>query len=270
VLLSLRNRLTVALCPTHVALTVSGRGWRPEFSKPVVLSAESSDGATGWQAPLAALVQWLEQNKLAQTDVEVILSDSFVRYALVPWSDDVQKPSELAAFSRIYFEALFGAKSADWEIQIDVGDYGMRGIGCALDKGLIEALHGLAKKYAFRLTLLQPYFMHVFNRWRGHINRNALLAVVDSRLCMMATFMDGCWHSVRAVRVGENVGAELPRLIERELLLQGMDVQSKVYLHMLTPIDTAVIKRDMRASLLISNSEIEQEAGLTMLLCGDK
>jgi hypothetical protein len=227
---------------------------------------------SGWQLPLATLAAWLDQRKRTLADVEVIVSDSLVRYALIPWSDDVQKGAELDAFSRIHFESLFGSSVADWKIQIDAGDYGKQRIACAMDNGMIEALHALFAKHGLRFVLLQPYFMHVFNRWRQRFLGNALCVMLDSGWVMFASFKEGNWHNIRTIRVGDDVSSSLPDLIEREMLLQGLDAKAAVYLHNLLPIDVAALKRRREVTVLeahkpTSHSAIKLAAGQSMLHC---
>jgi hypothetical protein len=275
VLLSFRKRLTIALCPSHIAVAESARGWRAQSTRPTAFTGEFAEGASGWQVPLATLALWLEKNKPSATDVEIILSDSVARYALVPWSDDVQKASEIEMFSRIHFESLFGANAAQWDIQVDFAEYGKPGIGCAVDRALITALQELLAKFGLRPALLQPYFMHVFNRWRDRINSNALFAVVDTGVCVIATMKDAAWNSIRTVRANDHMASELTTLIGRELLLQGLDAQSTVYLHQLNQLNPgdmsalkrshAVVQLDVPESSL--NATAKQAAGQTMLLC---
>jgi hypothetical protein len=270
VLLSLRNRLTVALCPTHIAVSESGRGWRPQSTKPVAFAVEPvGDGEPDWQPAVTALGQWLAQRKRGAADIDVVVSDSFARYGLMSWSDDVQKASEVAALSHIQFEALFGAQAAEWEIRIDRSKYQQPGVCCALDKTLMAQLQGLFATHKLRLTSLQPYFIRACNRWRARLGRDVLFAVIESSQCVLTTFKNGAWHSVRTVRLGPDPAAELPVLIEREILLQGVSEQAPVYLHTLEPLAALRLRQERRVNLLeVSAFAKGQSAGVAMILGG--
>jgi hypothetical protein len=233
----LRRRLTVALCPTQIAIVEAGRGQRAEATESVVLACEPEENSPAWQAPIKTLHDWLAQNKRAKMDVEVILSDRFVRYATIPWSDQVQTRGEMAALARIQFETLFGEPVMDWEIQADCDAYGKVGVGCAMDKACLAALQELMAVSTLRLTSLQPYFMRAFNRWRHRVNApEALFAVVEPDHCVFACLKADGWHSVRSFRLSGQ--AELPLLIEREIVLQGLEEQVAVYLHTAEPLDS--------------------------------
>jgi len=265
----LRSQLTIALSPTHIAVVESRRGWRAQPHQPEIFACEPMARASDWQAPLAALRHWLEQRKRMAAQVNIIVSDHFVHYALLPWSDDVHKRAEVVALSRIHFETLFGLPASHWEIQADVGDYGQARIGCALEKDLLDALRNLLAEHGLRLASLQPYFMRAFNRWRSHFDGDALFAVVESGQCVLASCKEGAWHSIRSIRLAAHAETELQVTIEREMLLQGLGEQAKIFLHALDPVDAARLRRQPNLTLLeTSASGAGQTTAVGMTLCG--
>ena len=130
-----RNRVAVHLAPAGMHVIVTERGWRPRPGGAVAVPVAAGAGVA-WQDSLAALRAWLEQAAPAPAELRITLADSLVRYALIPWSDKVQKPVERAALARIRFDALYGKPCADWLIQSDVSDYRQAGIACALDPAM--------------------------------------------------------------------------------------------------------------------------------------
>ncbi len=268
-LLSFRNRLTVVLCPTQIAVSVTGRGWRPKTSNPSTLSFDSAADVAVWRTPLTVLDDWLSQRKQAGADIELIVSDAFARYVLVPWSDDVQKPAEIAALARIHFETQFGAAAADWEIRVDRSGYGRPAICCALDKSFLAELDTLLKAHKLRLTSLQPYFMRACNRWRNRFGGNVLFAVSGMGQCVLSSMRNGAWHSIRTVRLGENDRVNTAISIEREILLQGLDAQSTILLHALEPVSASLFKPDLKVTMLETSAlSAAQPPALAMLMQG--
>ncbi|MGZ3236831.1 MAG: hypothetical protein ACXWIN_00260 [Burkholderiaceae bacterium] len=265
-LLSLRKRLTIALYPDHVALLQTPRGWRPQSSRPILIECTPNTDGPVWQAPLTALRQALEQLKLESADVEVIVSDHFIRYALIPWSEAVQKSAELAILAQIHFEDLFGAAAQEWHIQTDCRTYDQTGMGCALDRTLFTSLQGLFAERKLHLMSLQPYFMCVMNRWRQRLGPNALVAIAESGQCIFVSLKDGAWHSARTLKVMDSITAALPVLVNREILLQGLDPKIPLYLHTLEPVDNAHLRQTLNMILLeMSPATAQQAPGLTML-----
>lgn len=254
-LLSLRKRFTIVLSPTCIEVSeISRHGLRRQRSKPAVFPAALQTSEQAWQGALAALRHWLEKSEYASVDIDLIVSDSFARYALIPWFGEVKHQAEISLLSRIQFEELFGKAVADWEIQVDMLDYAKAGIGCALDKVLVKALEDLCFSHKVRLMSLQPYFMGAFNRARGYIGESALFAVVEFGQCVLVSIMNGAWHSIRSIRLGQSLEKELLVSIEREILLQGLDDKTAVFLHTLETLDSTLLQQGPRVITLLDTS----------------
>jgi hypothetical protein len=243
-----RNRVTVHLAPAAITVVTAHRGWRPHTPAAVTIPVAVSTGLA-WQDSLAALHTWLEQASIAPAELRVTLADSFVRYALVPWSDEVQHPRERAALARIRFDALYGKPDVDWLIRSDLRDYRQAGIACALDPSLEAAVRALAATHRLRLASLQPLFMDVFNRFRHVIAGDTLLVVAEAGHCVLASRKDGGWHSIRAARL-EPGRVGLAQLAPRELLLQGLDGQVPVLLHADGSLDVARLQQVVNLRVL--------------------
>jgi hypothetical protein len=269
VLPSLRKRVTAALCPTHIAVSISSRGWRPVSTKPACYAAERVEGVANWEAPLAALRQWLEQTQQEDVDVDILLADDFVRYALIPWSDQVQKPAERAALAQITFESLFGAAALDWEIRVDAGDFDQASIACALDRVFLTELQSVLMARKLRLRSLQPNFMRLCAHWRPPVEGDALLALVGGDQCLLATVRNAGWNSIRAVKLTDDPRQAAPAVIEREILLQGLSEQTEVCVHAPDSLASSSFQAAIRVTTLpLSAGSEGQPAAAAMLMAG--
>jgi hypothetical protein len=182
-----------------------------------------------WSGALSALHTWLEQDRDTLKNLDIVLSDRFHRFAMIPWSDSLQGRAELEALSRAHFEAMFGEVADDWEIATEFGSYGRPGVGCAIDKELLGRLRETVGAAGARITSLQPHFVRAFNQVHREIGvAPALLLVVAEGNCVLAGFRDGSWHSVRSMRLTSDEEPKLAMLIHRERLLQGLDEDAQV------------------------------------------
>jgi hypothetical protein len=255
VLLSLRKRYTITLRPAQISVAETAPGWRAERGATFTHNVEQAEEKTEWQASIAALRHWLEQGNCVAGNVDVILSDHFARYALVPWSGNIQNPAELATFARIQFESLYGAPTENWDILVDMSEYGAVGIGCALSRELVPALSQLFSQYRLRLASVRPYFVHVFNRSRMAITGDAIVAVAEPGQCTLGCCKDGAWHSIRTIRIDSNVESELDILIGREMLLQGLNSNTAVHLHSLEELDSTQFLRIQNLTMLDAEAQ---------------
>jgi hypothetical protein len=149
-----------------------------------------------------------------------VLSNHFVRYALVPWSDQISDRDEEQAFIRLSFSRTFGAEAQHWALRMSPNGYGDTQLASAIDQELLDGLERIVVAHGMRLTSLQPNFMTVFNRWRKRIPERAAWFVVaePGRLCV-SQLEQGCWRSVRAAKTGDDWQQALLKLLEREFMV---------------------------------------------------
>ena len=159
-------------------------------------------GAEPWQGALAALKS-IEFGKAAVT---VVLSNHFVRYALVPWSDSLSTEQEEEAYVRHHFAKIHGERAKGWALRWSDG------LCSAIDKALLEELKGLFEKNKkAKLASVQPALMAAFNRARGAIpSAGAWLVMAEADRACVALHAQGRWRSV------QNARGEAAALLERE------------------------------------------------------
>jgi hypothetical protein len=64
--------------------------------------------AEPWRASLDTLAVVVRDPQTALGRVEIVLSDHFVRYALIAWSESLVANSERLAFARLAFRDVYG------------------------------------------------------------------------------------------------------------------------------------------------------------------
>lgn len=218
--------------PAQIAIVRFAPGVRPKAAERIDIATAPQGGEPEWQPSLAALRNWLEQAKPKRAEIEFVLSDRLLHYALVPWTDRVRKPAEETIFSRIYFENLFGKQAAGWHLKLASDGYGKARVGVAAEGALVDELKTLCTAHRLKLLRVTPYLMAVFNHWRKQLDgKNSVLAIAEAGSYLLGTFKNGEWHSLRRVAAGGLIGEDLPRAIEREVLLHGLEGKPKLYFH---------------------------------------
>ena len=156
-----------------------------------------------WRGALEALKRKVSTLK-NRTDVSVVLSNHFVRYALVPPSDGATADEELA-LARFHFARIHGERAKSWEVRLS-GE-----IACAIDAALLSGLKEISSKNA-RIVSVQPYLMHAYNQWRPRIPREGawLVLAEPERVCLARLSVHG-WASVHNGRE-----TDWEQLLERE------------------------------------------------------
>jgi len=199
----LRDRLLIGLAPAQLSLERRRGFFGARTVEKATLACDPAFGSEPWQGAVAQLGGVKAAQDCSAT---VVLSNHFVRYALVPWSDALSGPAEEEAYVRHHFARVHGERARSWALRWSESGAGAR-LASAIDKALLDAL----KKRLPRLASVQPYLMSAINRWRKSIPRGgAWLALVEPDRACIALHAGGRWRSVQNAK-----GAWLP-LLERE------------------------------------------------------
>ncbi|HEU4353796.1 MAG TPA: hypothetical protein VFR66_18160 [Burkholderiales bacterium] len=142
-----------------------------------------------------------------RVDVTVVLSNHFVRYAVLPEHDGATTPEEELALARFHFTKIHGDRVKGWEVRV------FQRLACAIDAALLEGIKkAFPGKGKAKLISVQPRLMAAYNAARGRIPREGawLLLGEPGRTCLARVATRG-WASVHN---GRETDAE--ELLERE------------------------------------------------------
>jgi len=228
------GRILIALEPDSLALVRTRGRWRRRATETRAVRCDPGFGAEPWQGAVAALARVAGELQGAGAAVTVVLSNHFVRYDLIPWSEGLGNAEEEAAFVRYRFAKVHGERSKAWDLRLSPGPAGSVRVASAVDLALVQALREcFPASGRARLASIQPYLMAAFNRWRPLVagGRGWLLLVEPSRLCL-ARVEDGRWLAVRNTRGDFEDPAAWADLIDRERHRVGGDATPEAaYVH---------------------------------------
>ena len=231
--LLLRDEVSISLSPGRVKAVHFSGGFRPSVKAKKMISCDPPAlKEILWKNTLDGLEAVLHALEGDKMNAKVILSNHFVRYALVPWSDQISNAGEERAFVRHSFAQIYGDDVRHWELRVSPGGYGEAQVASAIDHGLLEGIERIVTSRGFRLVSTQPYFMSVFNRWRKHLQEDHAWFVVaePGRLCV-SQLQQGVWRSLRTIKVNDDWLEALRILLERELLVSESGAEcNTVYL----------------------------------------
>lgn len=230
----LRDELRVLLGPDQVVLVrirreLTSRGLRPRvLAKTVADCATVASGEAPWDAAIKTLEAELPSLADHRTFATVILSNHFVRYAMVPWSETLSDEAEEMAFARHCFRQVYGAAAESWELRLSPDQAGVRQLASAVDGRLLAVLRALFEQAGVTLKSVQPYLMAVYNNCRANLQeRNAWLVLFEPGCLCIALLQQGRWASVRTMRIGSDWHETLSPILEREACLVESDTASE-------------------------------------------
>src|SRR5688572_27267169 len=130
--------MRIGLSPDRLVVASRERGLRAAALRREVIAVEPPRSAANWQAAVDALPSALAGSKGA--GVTVVLSNHFVRYALLPWLPSLKSEDEWLALARHRLELVHGHAGEDWVVRCaETAPRGAR-VACAVDRGLLEAV----------------------------------------------------------------------------------------------------------------------------------
>lgn len=224
--LSRGERCIAVLGATSLALFRRRRG-EPE------LLGEAEYGQTegpAWSNAAQALERLLSEQARGRGSLSLVLSSRFVRFALIPWSEQIASPEELKAYARFRFQEIYGALADDWLLRLSPAPAGQPRLAAAIERGLLERLQLALQGAGMRLCSVQPYLMAAFNRFAGQLPADDFLFVLaEPGRSSLLLARAGEWTCVRSVS-GSGDDAALLALVERESELQGLEGAAR-YLH---------------------------------------
>ena len=225
------DRILIALAPDSLALLRVSSG---RVSEKRTIACDPAAGSQPWQGAVAALEQVAGETRHANAKVTVVLSNHFVRFILVPWSEGLKNAEEETAFVRYCFAKVHGERSKEWDLRLSPTPTGSARIASAIDSSLVQAVRAAFPAAArAKLVSVQPYLMSAFNRWRKDIKgERAWFLLVEPQRACVARLEGGRWSAVRNTRGNFDEPGQWAGLLDRERHRVGGDEASEgVYVH---------------------------------------
>jgi hypothetical protein len=237
----LSESIRIGLLPDRVIFARYGRGLRPRLLEKGTFPVDAGIAEEPWRAPVAALPKLLQAHAPRAAEATVVLSNHFVRYALLGANDRLSNREEWLEYASHHFEKIYGARARDWDIQISESGAAHPRVASAIDKALLAAAAVAFKDNRVRFRSIQPYLMIAFNRALPSMGQSPFWFVTQEpgRL-LLGLIRDGLWRSVRARQTSARWCEELPRMLEREgALLASAEPCGDVLVSALEPVELA-------------------------------
>jgi hypothetical protein len=224
-----RDEIGIFLAPHKLALTRLARGLRPKSVGEASWSNEIGDDSH-WGAALAALDQHLSRPEWQSAAVRVVISDNWVRYAIVPWSTELTGEAERIAHARHVLTGIYGEVVSHWQVTLSDGRPGLPQVACAVPTQLLEELHLLLARHNLPLKSMQPQLVSAYNHWRGQLpDGGAWFVSIEQGTLAAARLVAGGWDRVHCVRIGADWTVELKRLQTFGRLAGNSAQEGRVY-----------------------------------------
>ena len=223
-LLHWRDELRVLLTPGRVYARIRGRG-RGQTVLDEAIEVPNND-VFHWHEAVQALSCLLQDKRCRDTQVDIVLSNHFVRYCVVPVSDLLVTRDDQLRFAKHHFARVHGALADSWSVRVS-GSPGRTVVASAIDGELIETLCTQLLSRGTRPRSLQPLLMASFNEVRAQLPGGELRLLIIEPEMAVSALLNGDWQRIRSQRTGGATDDELDRLIARERALDDRVIEQE-------------------------------------------
>ena len=221
---SWRERIIVGLAPSGVQFARYSRGLRPRLEEYGGVGCAESGGEP-WRAGLEALARELPQRGAAKRICQVVLSNHFLRYQMIPWRSELTTRRERAALAQAQYRAVFGDAAQQWSVRIADAAYGAPALACAVDQALVQEIERLFRQSGAGPVSIEPYPVAVINLWRRELTAASFwLVLLEPGHLWLGRAEHGNWVGVATRRLAGDAPAEILASLAQEAAVIGGEV----------------------------------------------
>jgi hypothetical protein len=227
------DKSCAVLCPDQVQVIRARRGWRRSAAFSFAETFVGAEDGPPWQAAVAAFQRFLATAETGTGALDVVLSNHFVRYLLVPWNAQIASAEEFRNCAAAMFEDIHGDVSSEWDVSVSAERAGVPRLAAAVDRSLLAAIRTAVAPTRLRLASVQPYLMAAYNRVaRAHTGRDFVFMLLEAGRACILVAQGGQWCYVSTAAAPEPAQA-LSLLLAREMQLADLQGESvpPVYVH---------------------------------------
>lgn len=215
------------LLPDTVTLYISPdkvQGLRTSGMRGQVIAAYEADAvvqaADGWLALTKACTALSKVLKPKQLDV--VLSDSMVRYACFPWRPELRSAQEDLAFARLGFEDVYGANaSSDWHLGFGLASPGLSRLMVATPKSLFELLSCNFSQTLPAVKSIKTGLTRTLSNHKKSLQNEGWLVNVEDDAVTFGSWNTTGWTWVNTVRASVASPEDLNSMLRQELTISG-------------------------------------------------
>jgi hypothetical protein len=207
----------VFLGPDAVHLARYRAGLRPRAPEQHRQALEMA-GAR-WQDVVEALRSALGALSVRRGDASVVVSNHYVRFALVPDANKLRNNAERLIAARHTLQSIYGEAAERWRVVLDGASGKGAAIAAGVDAELVDGVVAALTAVNLRVLGVQPLFAAALNASRRALGAGpAWFGVAEPGRLALAYVERGGWQSLRSHRLRANLSEELPILLEQDRL----------------------------------------------------
>jgi len=202
----------------------------------------------------------------------LVLSNYFVRYAVIPWNSELSTQNERLAYTQHCFAQAFGESVKGWDLRMSQSAYGQSTIASAIDRTLLNTIHSVFDELSIPLQAIYPHLMLTINHTFMEINNKKLsyntmsdfwiVSIQNQRLCIALHDQSG-WRLVKNLTAELDVMRQIKMLMHREIMNGNLQEDLPVFVYAPDANQSKTIKSLDTPFMHISSCHVDMQNNLT-------
>ena len=230
----LRDRTCIALSPDRAVVVRQAPRFLRWTTTRHAVECRPGSAQEPWRAALEALADLPPEVELSSGQVDIVLSNHFARYALVPWDDGIIGQREKLIQAKHCFSQIHGAVANAWSVRLSAGGFRSPSLAAAVDEGLVNGVVAFCNERKLKLHSLQPWSVPAINQVRRRLNSgtNVGLLLVERGRMFFGLFQGEHWAHVTLCRTDPGWTTRIADILKQEIYAAGLTVfPDKTFVH---------------------------------------
>ncbi len=232
-----RDEIRIFIGPQQIDLVrLTGLGARKIVDVRAVSFPAPKSDVTPWHTAFEALGSLLVEFHTCKANAVVVLSNHFIRYALVQHGSEMNSADEEKALIHHYFSNIYGPVADQWEYRLSDSGNDEFQVAAAVSPLLTTSLGALFEPTKMILRSVQPHLMAAFNSWRKDIGESAWFALVEPGILCLARFDRSQWRFLHMANSGDNWMEDLAvNILRAKVMTKDADLASEIPVYVFAP-----------------------------------
>lgn len=180
-----------------------------------------------WRPAVSALRSVLGGPRWQRTIPTIVLSNHFVRYAIIPWNAELANTAERDAYLRHCFTLAYGETARYWDLCLSPVSFGQPALASGIATPLLEAIRLELEQAGLAAQNIHPNLMLAANETRAYLGKGntgmslCFVSLEPGRLCL-GLVENGQWRSLKNIAAEADISKQLRALIQRESIMAGL------------------------------------------------
>jgi hypothetical protein len=181
--------------------------------------------ADNWQGLVRVAAELLRQTGVRR--LRLVLSDKLVRYACLPWREELRNAQEDMAMALLNFDDVYGpGASAEWHFGCSDARPGKARLSVAIPQTLFAVLQDQLGQKQARVVSIQTAFCATLQSHRKLLGESGWLVNLEAQRLTLGSWSEGSWRWIYSAHADIHSPEALLERVRQEILMSSISLKA--------------------------------------------